>query len=79
MPELWRRLCRIVFPPLNAIHRHSLQENPLRILELGAGTGKFSYLFLRKLTALLRGHNVPLHLVRYCMTDASEKPGNRVA
>src|SRR5579864_9651945 len=23
-------------------------ENPLRILELGAGTGKFSYLFLRK-------------------------------
>ena len=53
-------------PPLS-------QENPLRILELGAGTGKFSYLFLRKLTALLRGHNVPLHLVRYCMTDASEK------
>ena len=35
-------------PPLS-------QENPLRILELGAGTGKFSYLFLRKLTALLRG------------------------
>ena len=29
-------------------------ENPLRILELGAGTGKFSYLFLRKLTALLQ-------------------------
>src|SRR3954452_1618621 len=29
------------------------QENPLRILELGAGTGKFCYLFLRKLTGLL--------------------------
>ena len=27
-------------------------DNPLRILELGAGTGKFSYLFLRKLTNL---------------------------
>jgi tetratricopeptide (TPR) repeat protein len=48
------------------------QEVPLRILELGAGTGKFSYLFLRKLTALLRSHNIPLHLVRYCMTDTSE-------
>src|SRR6476646_8684527 len=48
------------------------QENPLRILELGAGTGKFSFLFLRKLTALLRSHNIPLHLVRYCMTDTAE-------
>jgi tetratricopeptide (TPR) repeat protein len=48
------------------------QESPLRILELGAGTGKFSFLFLRKLTALLRSHNIPLHLVRYCMTDTSE-------
>jgi len=48
------------------------QENPLRILELGAGTGKFSYLFLRKLTALLQSNNIPLHLVRYCMTDTAE-------
>ncbi len=47
-------------------------EIPLRILELGAGTGKFSYLFLRKLTALLRNNNIPLHLVRYCMTDTAE-------
>jgi len=47
-------------------------ENPLRILELGAGTGKFSYLFLRKLTALLQSNNLPLHLIRYCMTDTAE-------
>ena len=47
-------------------------ENPLRILELGAGTGKFSYLFLRKLVALLQRQNIPLQLVRYCMTDTSE-------
>ena len=47
-------------------------ENPLRILELGGGTGKFSYLFLRKLTALLQSNNLPLHLVRYCMTDTAE-------
>src|SRR5438270_8028133 len=47
-------------------------ENPLRILELGAGTGKFSYLFLRKLAPLLQRQNVPLQLVRYRMTDTSE-------
>src|ERR1041384_925361 len=33
-------------------------ENPLLVLELGAGTGKFSYLFLRKLTALLKNNSV---------------------
>jgi hypothetical protein len=48
-------------------------ENPLRILELGAGTGKFSYLFLRKLSSLLQHQNVPLQLVRYCITDTSER------
>src|SRR5947209_2490402 len=32
-------------------------ENPLRIMELGAGTGKFSYLFLRKLAPLLQRQN----------------------
>lgn len=48
-------------------------ENSLRILELGAGTGKFSYLFLRKLTALLQRNNIPSQLVRYCMTDTAEK------
>jgi hypothetical protein len=48
-------------------------ENPLRILELGAGTGKFSYLFLRKLAALLRNNSLPWQLVRYCMTDTAEK------
>src|SRR5258708_3566560 len=47
-------------------------EDPLRILELGAGTGKFSYLFLRKLAPLLQRQNIPLQLVRYCMTDTSE-------
>lgn len=55
--------------------RHSSrlsQENPLRILELGAGTGKFSYLFLCKLTALLQRNNMPSQLVRYFMTDTAE-------
>ena len=47
-------------------------ENPLRILELGAGTGKFSYLFLRRLTALLQSRRIAPQVVRYCMADCSE-------
>lgn len=46
-------------------------RNPLCILELGAGPGKFSYLFLRRLTALLRAKEIPFDSVRYCMTDCS--------
>jgi Putative S-adenosyl-L-methionine-dependent methyltransferase len=45
---------------------------PLRILELGAGTGKFCYLFLRRLAALLRERDLPLDTVRYTMTDCSQ-------
>lgn len=47
-------------------------ENPLRILELGAGSGKFSYLFLRKLADLMYAANIAASTVRYCMTDCSE-------
>jgi hypothetical protein len=47
-------------------------QNPLRILELGAGPGKFSYLFLRHLTTLLRAKNILPETVRYCMTDCSQ-------
>ncbi len=47
-------------------------EAPLRILELGAGTGKFSFLFLRHLTTLLRARSIALETIRYCMTDCSE-------
>jgi hypothetical protein len=44
-------------------------ENPLRVLELGAGTGKFAYLFLRHLTSRLRAENIAQETVRYSMTD----------
>src|SRR6266849_4609723 len=47
-------------------------QNPLRILELGAGPGKFSYLFLRHLMPLLRAEGIALNTARYCMTDCSE-------
>jgi hypothetical protein len=47
-------------------------ENPLRILELGAGTGKFSCLFLRKITALLQEKKISPQIIRYCLADCSE-------
>jgi hypothetical protein len=46
-------------------------ERPLRILELGAGTGKFGYLFLRQLQLLLLEAGISLKTVRYCMSDCS--------
>jgi tetratricopeptide (TPR) repeat protein len=47
-------------------------QKPLRIFELGAGPGKFAFLFLRQLEPLLRAKNISLNTVRYCMTDCSE-------
>ena len=55
-----------LYPPPSA-------ENPLHILELGAGTGKFACLFLRKFTALLRDRGISPGSVRYMMTDCSEQ------
>jgi len=48
-------------------------ESPLRILELGGGTGKFSYLFLRRLIPLLEAKGLPPQSVRYTLTDCSEE------
>lgn len=42
---------------------------PLRIVELGAGPGKFSWLFLQHLTAMMRTGNIPAETVCYHMTD----------
>jgi hypothetical protein len=47
-------------------------QNPLRILELGAGPGKFSFLFLRHLEELLQSRQISLNTVRYCMSDCSD-------
>lgn len=46
---------------------------PLRIVELGAGTGKFGYLFLRHFQALLRAKEIPQESFHYTMTDCSER------
>jgi len=55
-----------------ALRANLSPQSPLRILELGAGPGKFSYLLLQRLAALLRAHNIAPATVRYCMTDGSE-------
>src|SRR5262249_10737271 len=47
-------------------------ESPLRILELGAGTGKLAYLFLRQLAARMRAAGIALQTVRYSMSDCSD-------
>jgi putative S-adenosyl-L-methionine-dependent methyltransferase len=49
------------------------REKPMRILELGAGTGKFAYLLLRNLSGLLRMRNIPMDTLRYVMTECSEE------
>lgn len=48
-------------------------SGPLHILELGAGPGKFAYLFLRHLAPLLRDQGIPLQALRYRMTDCVEE------
>ena len=47
-------------------------RNPLRIVEIGAGSGKFCYLFLRNLSDLLQERGLSLEMVRYCMSDCSQ-------
>lgn len=60
---------RIVFGFLCDCGSSVSPEQPLRILEIGAGAGKLSCLLLRQLTALMRSKNIALESIRYCMTD----------
>jgi len=45
---------------------------PLTIVELGAGSGRFAFHFLRRLEALCREADVPPTAFRYVLTDAAE-------
>jgi tetratricopeptide (TPR) repeat protein len=61
---------RIVFAFLEDCHAAGVSPGrPLHVIELGAGPGKFCYLFLRHLTKLLRDKGLGLDSVSYCMTD----------
>ena len=45
---------------------------PLKVLELGAGSGKFAYLFLRHIQSLLSARGLGFERLRYCMTYSSK-------
>jgi hypothetical protein len=70
--EIYARIVAGFFDDAAAMGSPPSPEHRLRVLELGAGTGKFAYLFLRHLAALLRERGIAASAVRYCMTDCSE-------
>lgn len=47
-------------------------SDPLYILEIGSGTGKFAYLFLKELTDLLKDHALKKVKFCYIMSDISK-------
>jgi hypothetical protein len=47
-------------------------NEPLYLCELGAGSGRFAFHFLSRLSALCRDHAVPLARFRYILTDLVE-------
>jgi tetratricopeptide (TPR) repeat protein len=47
-------------------------SQPVHIVELGSGPGRFAYIFLKKLLGLLRGSVMKDVSVRYVMTDFAE-------
>ena len=52
--------------------RLAADGEPLTICELGAGSGRFAYHFLRRLAALCAQEDVPPQAFRYVLTDAAE-------
>lgn len=46
---------------------------PITLVELGAGHGRFGYLFLKKLLRLLEGAGLPDVRIQYVMTDLAER------
>ena len=58
------------FPPEDAPPSRS-PGHALRILELGAGPGRFACLFLRNLVEHLRRRGLPPDSVRYCIADCA--------
>lgn len=43
--------------------------HPINIIDLGAGTGRFAYLFLKHFIPMLKALNIPSLTIRYVMTD----------
>ena len=51
-------------------------NEPLYIIELGAGSGKFSYLMLKALEELREVSDFPIDKIVYVMTDFTENNFN---
>ena len=47
-------------------------EQPLYVVELGSGSGRFGYLFITRLLELLECSSLPELAVRYVFSDAAE-------
>jgi len=70
-PIIARAYARIVFGFLRDMHRSLDPDEPVYIVELGAGSGRFAYRFLKAFTAL-RDDTPDIHQrITYVMTDAS--------
>jgi tetratricopeptide (TPR) repeat protein len=65
---------RVVFGFLRDCHSAGLDDTqPVNLVELGSGPGRFAYLFLKKFLGLLRGSTLEEVRVRYLMTDFAER------
>ncbi len=82
-PFITDAYARIVFGFLRDCAAVSRQDNssvakpadsrPLYIVELGSGSGRFAYLFLRKLLDLYRSSVLKNFQIKYVMTDLAER------
>jgi hypothetical protein len=68
----WMRDCRAASSPAFPSHRPLDPKQPVTIVELGAGSGRFAYLFLRAIRAMLEDSPFSHLPLRYVMTDFTE-------
>lgn len=62
----------IVFEFMKDVHEHTPSKEPFYMLELGCGTGKFSFYFLRALNTLMAEAHQAFKFV-YVLTDVSDR------
>ncbi len=59
---------------LQDCERHTIDRaQPIHIVELGTGSGRFSYLLIKKLQAIRLQLSLPKPVIRYVMTDFIQK------
>ena len=58
---------------INAYGKESLKKEPFHIIEIGSGSGKFSFYLLKQLTEALAVFDLPENSILYIMSDISEK------